>query len=166
MTDFADEWVVQSLPEYKEKKLRSAEKGDLDFQKVDEDKKESLAGLFEHIKKLLEEKIRDVKPSTRLKDSVACLAGDTYDMGSYMEKILKATGQDSGASKRILEINMGHPVVEKLNVMFGENQEDPRVDDYIRLIYDMAVISEGGKIDDPGNFSKMVGHMMADSLGE
>jgi len=164
MTDFADEWVVQSLPEYKQKKFRSAEKGDLDFEKIDEDKKESLANLFEHIKKLLEEKVKDVKPSTRLKDSVACLAGDSYDMGSYMEKILKATGQDSGSSKRILEINMGHPVVEKLNAMFGENQEDQRIDDYIRLIYDMAVISEGGKIDDPGNFSKMVGHMMAGSL--
>ncbi len=59
-----------------------------------------------------------------------------------------------------------HTVVEKLNTMFEENQEDQHIDDYIRLIYDMAVISEGGKIDNPGDFSRMVGHMMPFFCGE
>ena len=164
MTDFVDEWVAQSLPEYKEKKLRSAEKGDLDIEKIDEDKKKSLSEFFEHIKSLLGDKVKDVKPSTRLKDSVACLAGDQYDMGSYMEKILKATGKDAGNPKRILELNMDHPVVERLDAAFQENRTDERVEEYVRLIYDLAVISEGGKIDDPGKFSKMMGNLMAESL--
>lgn len=164
MTDFADEWVVQSLPEYKSKKLRSAEKGDLDLDKLDEEKKKTLTDLFEHIKSILEEKVKDVKPSTRLKDSVACLAGDAFDPGSYMEKIMKATGNDTGGAKRILEVNMDHPLVEKLNNIFQENKEDEKFKDYVGLVYDMAVISEGGKIDDPGKFSKMMGQMMADSI--
>ena len=92
MSDPVDEWVVQSLTEYDGKPLKSAEKGDLALDKVDESKKDHYNGLFKQIRVLLEDKIKEVKPSTRLTDSVACLSGDAQDMSAYMEKILKASG--------------------------------------------------------------------------
>jgi molecular chaperone HtpG len=164
MVDYVDEWVVQSLTEYKGKKLRSAEKGDLDIDKVDDDKKKEFSDLFDHIKTALDNKVKDVKPSVRLKDSVSCLAGDEYDMSSYMEKIMKSAGQDVPHSKRILEINMDHPVTEKLNAMFKANKEDEKIKEYIQIIFDMAVIGEGGKIENPGQFISKVGNMMVSTM--
>jgi molecular chaperone HtpG len=161
MTDPIDEWVTQSLTEYDGKKLKSAEKGDLDLEKVDEEKKDKYEPLFKHIRVLLENTIKEVRPSARLTDSVACLSGDTYDMSGYMEKILKATGQEAPQNKRVLELNMNHPVMEKIHGMFEADKEDARLKDYIHLLLDLAVISEGGKMEDPSRFSKLVGNLMA-----
>ena len=161
MTDPIDEWVTQSLTEYDGKKLKSTEKGDLDLDKVDEDKKDKYETLFKHIRVLLEDTIKEVRPSTRLTGSVACLSGDTYDMSGYMEKILKATGQETPVNKRVLELNMSHPVMEKIHGMFEADKEDTRLSDYIHLLLDLAVIAEGGKVDDPSKFSKLVGNLMA-----
>jgi len=161
MTDPIDEWVTQALNEYDGKKLRSAEKGDLDIDKVDEEKKGKYETLFKHIRVKLEDTIKEVRPSTRLTDSVACLSGDTYDMSGYMEKILKSTGQQVPKNKRALELNMSHPVMEKILTMFEADKDDPKLNDYIHLLLDLAVIGEGGKVDDPSNFSKKVGNLMA-----
>jgi len=161
MTDPIDEWVTQALNEYDGKKLRSAEKGDLDIDKVDEEKKDKYETLFKHIRVQLEDTIKEVRPSTRLTDSVACLSGDTYDMSGYMEKILKSTGQQVPENKRALELNMSHPVMEKILGMFETDKNDPKLADYIHLLLDLAVIGEGGKVDDPSNFSKKVGNLMA-----
>lgn len=164
MTDPVDEWVVQSLTEYEGKNLKSAEKGDLDIDKVDETKKEEYAKLFDFIKTKLDEKIKEVKPSTRLKDSVSCLAGDDFGMSSYMEKIMKSTGQEMPAQKRVLELNIDHPVMDKIKTVFETDTKNKVLADYCTLLYDIAVISEGGKIENPANFSKMVGDLMTSSL--
>ena len=161
MTDPIDEWVTQALTEYDGKKLKSAEKGDLDLDKVDEDKKGQYETLFKHIRAKLEDTIKEVRPSTRLTDSVACLSGNTYDMSGYMEKILKSAGQTTPENKRVLEINMTHPVMEKIFGMFEADKNDSKLDDYIHLLLDLAVIGEGGKLDDPAKFSKLVGELMA-----
>jgi molecular chaperone HtpG len=161
MTDPIDEWVTQSLTEYDGKKLKSAEKGDLDLDKVDEDKKDKFESLFKHIRVQLEDTIKEVRPSTRLTDSVACLSGDTYDMSGYMEKILKATGQETPQNKRVLELNMGHPVMGKIHGMFEADKSDDKLNDYILLLLDLAIIAEGGKMEDPSKFSKLVGNLMA-----
>ncbi|KPA17415.1 heat shock protein 90 [Candidatus Magnetomorum sp. HK-1] len=164
MVDYVDEWVVQSLTEYQGKKLRSAEKGDLDIDKVDDAKKKEFSDLFTHIKSILGDQVKDVKPSVRLKDSVSCLAGDEYDMSSYMEKILKSAGQDTPQSKRILEINMDHPVTVKLNEMFKTDKENEKIKSYVNIIFDMAIIGEGGKIENPGAFISKVGNMMVETM--
>ena len=161
MTDPIDEWVTQALNEYDGKKLRSAEKGDLDIDKVDEEKKDKYEGLFKHIRVQLEDTIKEARPSSRLTDSVACLSGDTYDMSGYMEKILKSTGQQVPENKRALELNMSHPVMEKVFGMFEADKDDPKLADYIHLLLDLAVIGEGGKVDDPSTFSKKIGNLMA-----
>ncbi|HOO45683.1 MAG TPA: molecular chaperone HtpG, partial [Deltaproteobacteria bacterium] len=125
MSDPVDEWVVQGLHEYEGKKLKSAEKGDLGLETIDEKKKDEFSALFDFIKDHLEAKIKEVKPSTHLKDSVACLSGDSYDMSAYMEKILKATGQKAQAAKRVLELNIDHPAISKIKALFEKDRDDP-----------------------------------------
>jgi molecular chaperone HtpG len=161
MTDPVDEWVTQGLPEYDGKKLKSAEKGDLELEDTDKEKADKFETLFKHIRAKLEDTIKEVRPSTRLTDSVACLSGNTYDMSGYMEKILKSAGQPPPENKRVLELNMTHPVMEKIHGMFEANKEDPQLNDYIHLLLDLAVIGEGGKLEDPSRFSKLVGNLMA-----
>lgn len=165
LTDPVDEWVVMSLTEYDGKPLKSGEKGDLE---IDEDSKVDRgdwAALFEHIQIRLDKTIKEVKPSTRLKDSVACLSGDTYDMSAYMEKILKSTGQTMPETKRVLELNTAHPVLTKLKELFDKDKKSDAVNDYADLLLDVAIIGEGGKIENPARFSKQVGELMANSLG-
>ena len=161
MTDPIDEWVTQALVEYDGKKLKSAEKGDLELDKVDEDKKGRYETLFKHIRVKLEDTVKEVRPSTRLTKSVSCLSGNTFDMSGYMEKILKSAGQKLPENKRVLELNMDHPVMEKIRGMFEADKDDPKLNDYIHLLLDLAVIGEGGKLSDPSRFSKLVGELMA-----
>ncbi len=166
MTDPVDEFVIQALPEYEKKPFKSAEKGDLGLDKTDEKKKETYSSLFEKIKSHLEDKIKDVKPSSHLKDSVSCLSGETYDMSAYMEKLLKASGQPMPDTKRILELNINHPVMEKVQQIFEKNNEDDALKDYSNLLYDLAIVTEGGKVENPARFSKLIGELMAKALSE
>ncbi|MDY0131965.1 MAG: molecular chaperone HtpG [Desulforegulaceae bacterium] len=167
MTDPVDEWVVQGLYEYQGKGLKSAEKGDLDLEDEKEDKKEEDSGenkfFFEFIKKELDGKIEEVKKSARLKESLSCLSSEDSGMSAYMEKILKASGQDFPAPKRNLELNLDHEVVKKLKSMFETDPTDSKLKDYISLIYDLAIIGEGGKVENPALFSKLVGELMNQS---
>jgi molecular chaperone HtpG len=165
MTDPIDEWVAQSLTEYDGKKFKSAEKGDLDLgDETDKTKKDQFTGLFDHIKSTLEEKVKEVKPSVRLKDSVACLSGDDHDMSAYMEKLLKSAGQESPQVKRVLELNVEHPVMEKIKALYEKDKNDGKLKDYSNLLLDMAIIGEGGKLENPSRFSKIVGELMAGAL--
>ncbi|MDD5170591.1 MAG: hypothetical protein PHN75_17370, partial [Syntrophales bacterium] len=120
--------------------------------------------LFEYIKANLEEKVKEVKPSTHLKESAAGLSGDEYGMSAYMEKIIKAAGQEAPATKRVLEINMDHPLVARIKKMYDEDKETPMLKDYTQLLFDLAVVSEGGKLENPTRFSKMIGDLAANSL--
>ena len=81
-----------------------------------------------------------------------------------MEKIAKATGKDIPQTKRILEINLEHPVVKKMNDIFKTDKENNLLNDYIDLVYDLALIAEGGKIKNPTKFSKLVGTLMNQAM--
>lgn len=164
MTDPVDEWVAMSLTEYKEKKLKSAEKGDLELDKVDDKKKDEYTALFEHVKSALEDKVKEVKPSSKLKDSVCCLSGDAHDMSAYMEKLLKSSGQEAPGVKRVLEVNVDHPAVAGIRALFEKDKDDQKLKDYSHLLFDMAIIGEGGKVENPSRFSKMVGDLMSNAL--
>jgi len=164
LTDPVDEFVIQAMPEYDGKKLKSAEKGDLGLDQEDDEKKSKYESLFEKIKTHLDDEVKDVKPSSHLKESVACLSGDTYDMSAYMEKLMKASGQELPKTKRILELNLNHPLLEKIQSLYENNNDDAALKDYSRLLLDLAVVSEGGKIENPARFSKMVGDLMAKGI--
>jgi molecular chaperone HtpG len=164
MTDPIDEWVIRDLREFDQKSFRSAEKGDLDLSKVDDAKKEEYAPLFEFIKTRLADKIKEVKPSTHLKDSAACLSGEAYDMSAYLEKILQATGQELPKTKRVLELNMDHPLLSKIRALHEKDKDAAALADYTDLLFDMALIAEGGKLENPARFSKLVGDLMTGAL--
>jgi molecular chaperone HtpG len=163
MTDPVDEWVVQSLTEYDGKPLKSAEKGDLEIEKAD-DGKQDFNALFGFIKGALASKVKEVKASARLKESVACLTGDVNDMSAYMEKILKASGQPMPAVKRVLELNMAHPLIGKIKALFENDRDNPALKDYSEMLFDLAVVAEGGKLENPAKFSRLVGDAMAKTV--
>ena len=171
MTDPVDEWVVQGLPQYKDKTLKSAEKGDLELEDKEDDKKEENKDkneeskfFFDFIKKELEEKVSEVKSSSRLRGSVSCLSSEDNGMSAYMEKILKASGQDLPVPKRILELNMDHHVISSVKSIFEKDPVSVKLKDYISIIYDLAIIGEGGKVENPAQFSKLVGELMSDAM--
>jgi molecular chaperone HtpG len=166
MGDPVDEWVVQSLTEYDGKPLKSAEKGDLELGDVDADKEKTYAPLFGFIKSKLQDRVKDVKPSTRLKDSLACLSGDAQDLSAYMEKILKASGQSPPLAKRVLELNPNHPALERIKSLYEKDRNNPVLENYSELLLDMAVIGEGGRLENPGRFSKLMGKLMAEALAD
>ena len=165
MADPIDEWVVQGLTEFDGKKLKSAEKGDLELDKVDEEKSKDFNSLLGFIKGHLSDKVKEVRPSARLTDSVACLSGDANDMSAYMEKILKASGQAPPEVKRVLELNVDHPVMVKFKGLFEADREDERLKTYSRLLLDLAIIGEGGKVENPAQFSKVISELMNGALG-
>ncbi len=164
MTDPVDEFVIQAMPEYDGKKFKSAETGDLDIEAADTEKKESYSVLFEKIKSHLSDNIKDVRPSSHLKDSVSCMSGDAGDLSAYMTKLLKSAGQEIPENKRVLELNVNHPLVEKMQQVLESNPDDPALKDYSDLLLDLAVVAEGGKIQNPSRFIKMVGDLTARAI--
>jgi len=106
-------------------------------------KKNAYTPLFNFIKEKLSDKVKDVQISNRLKDSVACLSGDDFGMSAYMEKIMKASGQDAPEQKRSLELNVDHPVIGKIKELFETDTTNPALQDYSELLLDIAIISEG-----------------------
>ena len=116
------------------------------------------------IKGHLDDTVKEVKPSSRLKDSVSCLSGEDHDMSAYMEKLLKASGQTPPTNKRVLELNMDHPVLEKIKALFESDRDNAVLKAYSQLLFDMAVVGEGGKLDNPTRFSKQVGELMARAM--
>ena len=164
MTDPIDEFVLQTLTEFKGKTFKSAEKGDLEIDADENKKNDNFSGLFSKIRIHLQDQVKEVKASSHLKDSVSCLSGDARDMSAYMEKLMKATGQKMPETKRILELNTGHPVMEKILALYEKDNENSSIKDYSGLLYDLAIIAEGGKIENPSDFNKMIGGLMASAI--
>jgi molecular chaperone HtpG len=164
MADPIDEWVVEALTEYDGKKLVSAEKGDLALDETGAVKAEDFDPLFAFLRTQLEDKVKEVRRSTHLKESVACLSGDVRDLSAYMERILKAAGQPVPEVKRVLELNLEHPVVAGIKALYEKNRQDSALKEYARLLYDLALVGEGGKLENPAWFSQKVGALMAGAL--
>ncbi|MAS82975.1 MAG: molecular chaperone HtpG [Legionellales bacterium] len=156
MSDPVDEWVTTHWAEVEDKPLQSVTKGELDLgdlkdeeEKKDDGKKsEENEKLSERIRKVLEEKVKTVRATSRLTTSPACLVADENDMGRQMEQILKASGQEIPATKPILEINPEHPILKKID---GEANEDLFAD-WSQILFDQALLSEGSQLEDPATF--------------
>ena len=172
LTDRVDEWVVASLPEFEGKKLQSVAKGDLDLGELaDADEKQAreqtageLKDLLEGIKTALGDKVQTVRVSARLTDSPACLVADEHAMSTHLERLLKAAGQKAPHTPPVLEINPGHPLIARLR---RESPGEP-FDDWSRLLYEQAVLGEGGQLDDPGEYVRRLNRLLAtllDSVG-
>ncbi|WP_031437714.1 molecular chaperone HtpG [Methylobacter tundripaludum] len=159
LSDRIDEWLVSNLDEFDGKHLQSVAKGDLDLGVLDaeEDKaaQEEVSKDFEavlkQIKDVLADKVSEVRLSHRLTESPACLVADVYGMSLNMERIMKDAGQGLGMGmgrKPIFELNPTHPLVVKMK----EEQDDNRFADLTHILFDQAILSEGGQLDDPAAF--------------
>jgi len=167
LTDRVDEWVVSHLTEFDGKQLVSVAKGGLDLgkledeaEKQEQEKEEGeLKDLVDKIKGSLGERVKDVRVTHRLTESPACLVADEHDIGGNLARMLKAAGQKVPASKPILEINPRHPVVLQLR------DEEQRFDDWALVLFDQALLAEGGQLDDPAGFVKRINQLMLEMGG-
>ncbi len=160
LSDRVDEWLVSSLTDFDGKTLQSVAKGELDLgdlNETEEEKKEQeetnkdFESVVAQIKEVLGEQVKDVRLTYRLTDSPACLVTEAYDMSLNMERIMKEAGQSMpgfGGSKPILEVNPNHGLVSRLK----DEQDDERFNDLTHILFDQAVLSEGGQLDDPSAF--------------
>jgi molecular chaperone HtpG len=163
LSDRVDEWVASNLNEFDGKQLSSVAKGDLDLGQLGDEEKqaqEKEAGahkdLIERVKKTLGDNVQNVRVTFRLTDSPACLVADENAMSMNLERMLKAAGQNVPSTKPILELNPGHPIVQRLK---SESDED-RFGDWSRILFDQATLAEGGNLEDPSAFVKRLNGLM------
>jgi molecular chaperone HtpG len=163
LSDRVDEWVVANLHEFEGKQLVSVAKGDLDLGKLaDEEKRaqEKAAGdykqLLERMKHSLGDAVKEVRVTYRLTDSPACLVVEQHGMSMNLERLLKAAGQKVPGAKPILEINPRHPVVQRLT---GQT-DDVQFADWSRILFDQAMLAEGGALEDPAGFVRRLNALM------
>ena len=162
LSERVDEWVVGYLNEFDGKSLASVAKGGLDLGKLEDEtekqEQEKQANdhkeLTEKIKASLAERVKEVRVTHRLTDSPACLVADERDIGGNMARMLKAAGQKAPLTRPIMEINPNHLVVKRLK------EEEKHFDDWASVLFDQALLAEGGQLDDPAGFVKRVNHLM------
>jgi molecular chaperone HtpG len=162
MTDRVDEWMLSFLTEFDGKELVSVAKGDLDLGELEDEvekkqHEETEAGykeLVEKMKTSLADKAKDVRVTFRLTDSPACLVADEHELSGNLMRMLKAAGQNAPDSKPILEINPDHPLVQRLKY------EEAKFDDWSNILFDQAMLAEGGSLADPASFVKRLNAML------
>jgi molecular chaperone HtpG len=161
LTEPIDEFVVQSLPEYKGKRLKAVDKGEITGSDIDEETKKRFQPLLDFMKEKLNE-IKEVRLSKRLKESAACLVADEWAMGAHMERFMHRIGKggDIPAAKRILEVNPEHPTVDAIQKLHAKNAADERLEKYCRILYDQAVIAEGSRVKDPVLFARRINELL------
>jgi molecular chaperone HtpG len=163
-TDPVDEFWLQHDLSYTDKRFVSVSQGDIDLgkdTKESESKKETsdetqFDGLLQALRTPLQDDIKDVRLSSRLTSSPACLVGDKDDMSPQLEAMMRQMGQEPPKNKRILEINPDHPFIKRLRAMQAANDKTAGLDTYARLLHGQAILAEGGTLPDPGAYSRIV----------
>ena len=160
-----------SYAKHGEFNLKSINKGDLDLTGVgkenEEEKKneekpvEELVGLLDLFRTKLSDEIKEVKISKRLRESACCLVADENGMTAHMERIMKATGQGmGGVNKRILEINPSHSLIKNLADRKNKGTDDTTLSEWVEVLYETALLSEGSPVKNPGTFAKRLTKIM------
>ena len=120
-------------------------------------------GVLDKLRALLQDHVKDVRLSSRLKESPACLVGEAGDLSPHMRELFKRSGREMPVTKRTLEVNPGHPVIARVREMHAAGKGDPRLALYADLLYGQAVLAEGGMLADPARFSRRLAELMAAS---
>ncbi|MFM8797993.1 MAG: molecular chaperone HtpG [Fluviibacter sp.] len=165
LSDRVDEWLVSHLRDFDGKTLQSVAKGGLDLGDLeDASEKQARAAaetsakdLVERLQKALGEKLKEVRVTHRLTDSPACLVADEHDPGANLQRMLKMMGQNAPEIKPILEINPQHPMLKKMELLPNEGGH---FDDYASVLFDEALLAEGGQIEDPAGFVRKINRLM------
>jgi molecular chaperone HtpG len=164
LTDQVDEIWVEAVPDYEGKKLQSISRGEVDLPSESDDStppEGDFAALLTFLKGALEEQVKDVRLSHRLTTSAACLVSDSDDMSPMLEKMYRAMGQDAPRVKRILELNPGHPLIESLRAAHEADAENAGLAETAELLYGTALLAEGGDLEDPAKFAKILADRLA-----
>jgi molecular chaperone HtpG len=169
MSDRVDEWVVSLVTEFDGKSLQSVAKGGLDLSKLggeaEKQEQEKAAdenkGFVERIQSALKDRASAVRVTNRLTDSPSCLVSDEHGMSTHLERMLKAAGQNVPGSKPILEINPQHPIVQRLK----DESDERRFSDWSHILFDQALLAEGGQLEDPASFVKRLNEVMLTLAG-
>jgi molecular chaperone HtpG len=161
LTDPVDEFAIPHLDAYKGKRLQAADRAETAAgDAVPADLTEKFAPLLSAIKPKLPE-VADVRLTTRLTESAACLVAGGDAMSAHMERILERMGRGGEGTKRVLELNPKNPAVEAVRELHIKNAADPRIEGYARLLYEQAVIAEGSAVADPVAFARRVNELIA-----
>ncbi|MBX3651801.1 MAG: molecular chaperone HtpG [Burkholderiales bacterium] len=168
LSERVDEWMMSFLTEFEGRKLQSVAKGVLDLGKLEDDAEKKAQeeaasehkALVERIKKVLEDRVKDVRVTLRLTESPACLVADEQDMTASLQRMLKAAGQKVPLSKPIMEINAGHPLLQRLQA----ETDEARFGDLAAVLFDQSLLAEGGQLEDPAGFVRRLNQLML-SLG-
>ncbi len=162
LSDRVDEWLTSHLAEYDGKKLQSVAKGELDLgadeasEKELEEKAKSSEKLIKRMKKALGDKVEDVRVTNRLTNSPACIVLNEQDMAMHMQRLFKEAGHEMPNSRPVLEINPDHPIVKKLNA----EKSKKKFDDWSSILFDQAILTEGGQLEDPASFVAKLNKML------
>ncbi|MBL7480987.1 molecular chaperone HtpG [Legionella bononiensis] len=164
LSDKIDEWLVGYMNEFDGKKLQSISKGKVEFNDDEstdhiKEQEKTLEPVIKHIKTILNERVKDVLLTNRLTDSPACIIADEQDMGLEMQRILQAAGQQVPTSKPIFEINPEHPLITRLH----DIQDDSQFELWVTMLFEQAVLAEGGQLDNPADFVNRVNKLLVSS---
>ncbi|MBN1515252.1 molecular chaperone HtpG [Candidatus Sumerlaeota bacterium] len=185
LSDNVDEVWTQTFLQYTAKaegedqkdktySFKSIGKGEVELggaeekKKSEEERKEKetqYKDLLAAMKQALDERVKEVRLSSRLTDSPVCLVSDEADLTPQLEQMLREAGQDVPKSKRILELNPGHPILERLKARHALKPDDPSIAEYAELLYGQACLAEGRQPDDPASFSKKIAELMVKAMG-
>jgi molecular chaperone HtpG len=165
LTDPVDEFLTGTLDKYNDKPLKAVDRGTIESSDESEKAKadaEKFKGLTNLLKSKLGEEVKEVRLTTRLKESASCLVTDEGAMSAHMERLMQrmGRGEEMPASQRILELNPDHPIVSALREIAEKDATDPRIETFGHLLYDEAVIAEGSKIKDPAGFARRINLLM------
>jgi molecular chaperone HtpG len=162
LCDRVDEWMLSFFTEFDGKALASVAKGGLDLgslsdeaeKKEHEETEKQFKDFLEKMKKVLADKVKDVRVTFRLTDSPACLIADENELSGNLLRMLKAAGQEAPDMKPILEINPEHPLLIKLKA------DDKQFDEWANVLFDQALLAEGGQLNDPAGFVKRINQLL------
>lgn len=175
LTDRVDEWMLSGLNEYEGKQLQSVAKGEIDLSKVelksdvaekgvDKEEKdapvnnEEFSGMVKQVQEVLGEKVKEVRVSARLTESPVCLVAAENDMSVHLQRLMEAAGQHIPRSKPILEINPRHPLIVQLK----NEADDQKFAEWAHLLFEQALIAEGGQLEDPASFVRRLNSLLLD----
>lgn len=172
LTDPVDEVWVDAVGEFEGKRLRSVAKGEIDLDAREDDKSEdeqkqqaeAYAGLLGWMRERLDDDVKEVRLSTRLTRSPACLVADADDLTPALENMYRAMGQEVPHSKRVLELNPDHALVKGLNEAYTEREDRSELADTAELLYALAVVAEGGRPKDPARFVRLTADRLERTL--
>ncbi len=163
MTDPIDDWIMQQMFQYRKKNFKSIAKGDFEVEGAVETLKaaqEKFAGLVEFLKKALGDKVGEVRFSARLTDSPCCLITEGNALSPHLERLFKAMHQEIPESKRILELNPKHPLIEAMFELSKQSDKAPELEMYAKVLFDQALLTEGSPLPDPAAFAREVTNLL------